>query len=95
MDHSGYRALHRGLARRVSQGCLASHGCRLGARLGDLLRLIGHPDPPLTSKRLANMRKDTSDVPLEVLREITGPLPHTMEQGVEETVRWLRERRFL
>ena len=60
---------------------------RLAAWFGDALRAAGVTDPPMTSRRLANMRKDTSWVPIEELREITGPrLPYTLEQGVACTL---------
>jgi nucleoside-diphosphate-sugar epimerase len=64
---------------------------QLAARAGDLLKLAGSRNPPLTTTRLANMRTDTTGIPLDSTREIIGPLPYTLEQGVEETVRWLRQ----
>jgi nucleoside-diphosphate-sugar epimerase len=71
---------------RTAPGPLVS----LAARCGDLLAGLGVSGPPLTSVRLANMRRDTSDVPMEPTRAIAGPSPYTLEQGVERTVAWMR-----
>jgi nucleoside-diphosphate-sugar epimerase len=60
------------------------------AAAGSLLKRLGVSDPPLTLFRLANMWKDTTGLPLEATREITGELPFTLEQGVDETLRWMR-----
>jgi len=60
------------------------------ARCGDLVRFLGMPNPPLTSGRLARMQADTTWTPAEPIGEIAGPLPFTLEQGVVETVRWMR-----
>jgi GlcNAc-P-P-Und epimerase len=63
------------------------------ARCGDVLKKLGWNNPPMTSFRLNNMRIDTSGLPLESIKEITGPqLPYTMEQGVAETIAWMRGR---
>jgi nucleoside-diphosphate-sugar epimerase len=62
---------------------------RLLAWAGDLMKLCGYQEPPLSSFRLSNMRADTTGVPLEPTERITGPLPYTLEQGVEATIAWL------
>lgn len=64
---------------------------RLAAVCGDLLAALGHPGPPVTTTRLANLRRDTSRVPVDPIREIAGALPCSLEQGVERTVNWMRE----
>jgi len=56
---------------------------------GDLLKLCGIKEPPFSSFRLRNMRADTTGIPLEPIKQITGPLPYSMEQGVEETIAWM------
>jgi len=58
---------------------------------GDLMKFCGIKEPPLSSFRLRNMRADTTGIPLESIKSVTGPLPYSMEQGVEETIGWLRK----
>lgn len=65
------------------------------ARIGDTMKLCGVKDPVLSSFRLRNMQTDTTLIPLEPIRSVTGPLPYTMEQGVEETIAWLRRHNFI
>jgi len=65
------------------------------AWMGDLLKFFGMKAPPLTSFRLNNIRADTSGIPLEPIKSITGPLPYTLEQGVEETIAWLRTQKLI
>jgi len=63
---------------------------------GDCLKAVGWKNPPMTSFRLRNMRLDTSSVPLDSIKEITGPsLPYTMEQGVEQTIEWMKQRKLI
>jgi GlcNAc-P-P-Und epimerase len=64
---------------------------RAAALCGDLAKALGMKNPPLTSFRLRNMWQDTAGIPLDSMKEISGPLPYTMEQGVDETIKWLRE----
>jgi len=61
------------------------------ARVGDILKFCGIKEPPFSSFRLKNMLADTSNISLENLKKITGPLPYTIEQGVEETIAWFKE----
>ena len=65
------------------------------AKLGDGLKACGLRNPPLTSFRLRNMKADTSRIPLDNIRAITGPLPFDVEQGVEETLAWMRRENLL
>jgi nucleoside-diphosphate-sugar epimerase len=59
---------------------------------GDLLQTLGVRNPPLTSFRLTNMRQATDDVSVNEIRELAGELPFTLEQGIAQTVQWLRGR---
>jgi nucleoside-diphosphate-sugar epimerase len=63
---------------------------RLAALVGDALKACGMKNPPMTSFRLRNMRADTTGIPLDNLRELVGPLPYSLEDGVRETLVWLR-----
>jgi nucleoside-diphosphate-sugar epimerase len=72
-------------------GTLPEPVVRVAARAGDLLRFLGARNPPLSSSRLANMRADTSHIDTDEIQRIAGPVPFALEQGVELTVRWLRE----
>jgi GlcNAc-P-P-Und epimerase len=66
------------------------------ALAGDTLKKLGWKNPPMTTFRLNNMRIDTTGIPLESIKHITGPrLPYTMEQGVEETIAWMKERNLI
>jgi len=58
------------------------------ARLGDAAQFIGWKNPPLTSFRYQNI-VTTELRDLTNLEEIVGPLPYTLEQGIDITVRWL------
>lgn len=62
---------------------------RLAATLGNICSSLGWRHPPLTRFRLENlvteMIYDTAE-----LKEIAGPLPFSMEEGIAATVDWLR-----
>ena len=60
------------------------------ALAGDLAKRLGMKEPPLTSFRLDNI---TMQMEYDFTREraIWGPLPYSMEEGVERTVKWLRD----
>jgi nucleoside-diphosphate-sugar epimerase len=63
---------------------------KTAAILGDLGKKLGWSNAPLTSFRYNNITmEETQD--LEPLREITGGLPYSIEQGIGMTVRWLLE----
>jgi nucleoside-diphosphate-sugar epimerase len=68
---------------------------RAAAVCGDLAKAFGMKNPPLTSFRLRNMWQDTAAIPLDSMKEISGPLPYTMEQGVDETVDWMKRRNLI
>lgn len=64
---------------------------KLMALAGDILQKLGYKNPPLTSFRLdnlcTNMLHNFGDLPV-----VTGPLPYTAEQGVKQTVAWMKGR---
>lgn len=61
---------------------------KMAARLGDLVNKIGWANPPLTSFRYHNMiTVETQD--LSPLQEVIGPLPYSLDQGIDITVQWL------
>lgn len=63
---------------------------KAGALAGDLLRIAGMRNPPLTSYRLANLLYESvhDTAPLE---RITGALPHTLEAATRETTAWIKQ----
>ena len=61
------------------------------AVVGDLMKFCGVKQPLFSSFRLQNMRANTAKTPTEAIRQITGPLPYSMEQGVEETIAWFKK----
>ncbi len=60
----------------------------IGASIGDLFVKMGMKKFPLTTFRLKNM---TTESVLDVgpIMEISGKLPYSMSEGIEETVVWL------
>jgi nucleoside-diphosphate-sugar epimerase len=68
---------------------------RLLAFIGDLMKLCGIPEPPLSTFRLKNMLTKTNGVPLSTIKNITGPLPYSIEDGVKETIEWLTKYRII
>lgn len=64
---------------------------RIGAMAGDVLKLIGVRDPPLTTFRLNNLLTSATH-DLETLKAICGDLPFSKEEGVRLTVEWMRRR---
>jgi nucleoside-diphosphate-sugar epimerase len=64
---------------------------RVAAGCGDALAFLGWKNPPLSSRRLINMRTPSPPIPIEETLELVGPLPFTNPDGVHATIRWLRE----
>lgn len=62
----------------------------VAAKFGDALRVLGCESFPLTSHRLLNMRYEACDIPIESIKAIAGPLPFTVQQGIQNTVAWMR-----
>jgi nucleoside-diphosphate-sugar epimerase len=57
---------------------------------GDVVKMLGWGAPPLTSFRYQNMV--TPEIQnLGALEQVVGPLPYTVDQGIDITVQWLRE----
>jgi nucleoside-diphosphate-sugar epimerase len=71
-------------------GTLPRTFAKWAAKAGDLIEAAGIARAPLTSRRLDNMQTGTAVFPIDEIRSIAGTLPYTVEDGVEETVRWLR-----
>lgn len=62
---------------------------RLAARAGDLLNYLGLTTFPFNSFRLRNTLTDYQ-VDLAPTERVCGSLPYTVEDGIVETVRWMR-----
>lgn len=62
-----------------------------GALAGDLIHKMGYKGFPLTSFRLKNMTTDNI-VNVESIINVTGDVPVSMEQGMDETTKWLESR---
>lgn len=61
---------------------------KYAARLGDGAQFFGWKNPPLTSFRFQNLV--TSELQdLTGLEQLVGPLPFTLEQGIDMTISWL------
>ena len=58
--------------------------------VGDMLEKIGIHKFPMNSFRYRNMTANNI-VPTEAISEVVGPLPYTMQQGIAETVDWIKE----
>jgi len=64
---------------------------RFAARGGDVINTLGWRAFPFNSFRLGNVLTE-SVYDLKETEAICGPLPYSMEAGIEETVRWYRRR---
>jgi nucleoside-diphosphate-sugar epimerase len=62
----------------------------LAARGGDLLQRGGWSEPPLTTFRLNNLLTEMV-YDMHPLRDAVGSLPYSLEDGVRETVAWMRQ----
>jgi nucleoside-diphosphate-sugar epimerase len=67
---------------------------RAGAVVGDALNRIGWRRFPYNSFRLGNVLTEYV-FDLTPTRDVCGPLPYSVDEGVEATVRWLREDRIV
>ncbi len=65
---------------------------RLLAKSGDMANTLGWRAPPLTSFRLNNLVTDMI-YDLNPLKDIVGPLPYSVEDGIRVTVDWMRHSR--
>ena len=55
---------------------------------------ISFHDPPLTTFRLKNMLTG-AHYPIEKTQNIVGQLPFSMEDGVHQTLEWMREEKLI
>jgi nucleoside-diphosphate-sugar epimerase len=62
---------------------------KAAALVGDGLKFAGWSDPPLTTFRLGNMLTGGL-YPTEKTQSFVGELPYSLEDGVRETVKWMR-----
>ena len=62
---------------------------RILAQAGDLLVKSGLKNFPLTTFRLNNMTTENV-VNIEPIMSLTGQLPFSISDGIERTVRWLK-----
>ena len=65
---------------------------KLAAIAGDLLKLLGITSFPMSSFRLKNMQTDNI-IPLENLYQITGPLPYSVNDGIDITISWMNQKK--
>lgn len=80
------------IQRKVGAPIIKNYGLRVlrfAAWIGDIFKDLGWNNPPLTSFRLNNLLTPMVH-DLAPLEKIVGPLPYSMEEGVAETVKWLR-----
>lgn len=61
---------------------------QLVALFGDLLKLVGVHNPPLSTSRLRNLLTEMV-FDLETLQKVVGGLPYSTEEGVRQTVQWM------
>jgi hypothetical protein len=57
---------------------------------GDILKVFGYENFPLTSFRLANMMTG-GFYPIENTINVCGELPYSLNDGVEQTINWMKE----
>lgn len=62
---------------------------RVAAWAGDLLKLLGWRNPPLTTFRLNNLLMPMVH-DLHSLEAIVGALPYTMDEGIHITATWMK-----
>jgi GlcNAc-P-P-Und epimerase len=60
------------------------------AAVGDMLKKLGMSNPPLTSFRLNNLLTPM-DYDMSATLAVAGPSPFSLEQGVQQTVEWIRQ----
>jgi nucleoside-diphosphate-sugar epimerase len=62
--------------------------------LGDTLKKLGWPDPPITTFRLKNMLTG-AHYPIEKTESLLGQLPYTMKEGINQTLEWMRKEKLI
>lgn len=68
---------------------------RILATAGDILERRGVGQPPLTSRRLENMRRDQGYRSIDAIQRIAPELPFDLKTGVQETLFWLDKEGFI
>jgi hypothetical protein len=41
------------------------------------------------------MRSDTSHIPIDELRQITGPMPYSLDDGIAATIAWMNQQKMI
>ena len=59
-----------------------------------ILKKMGWQDPPLTTFRLMNLLTG-AHYPIEKIQKLVGQLPFSMEDGVHQTLEWIREEKLI
>jgi nucleoside-diphosphate-sugar epimerase len=67
---------------------------RIIALFGDIFKILGWRNPPLTSFRLNNL-VTPMEYELNPLKEVVGDLPYSMEDGVKKTIAWMRSQEII
>ena len=62
---------------------------KAAAKVGDIAQTLGWKNPPLTSFRLKNLTGDNT-CDMSPVVSVIGKMPYTVEEGVKETVAWMR-----
>ncbi|MBU0683377.1 MAG: NAD(P)-dependent oxidoreductase, partial [Candidatus Omnitrophica bacterium] len=63
---------------------------RMAALVGDMLRMLNFKKFPMNSFRLKNMTKDNI-INLRDIKQIVPALPCSLEEGIQETLEWMKE----
>ena len=64
------------------------------ALIGDLLKIFGWSDPPLTKFRLKNILTG-AHYPVGKTQEIVGQLPNSLNDGVLKTLSWMYKEKII
>jgi GlcNAc-P-P-Und epimerase len=84
-------SLHREMGKKGDIKTCPLALLKIIAVAGDILKITGLIEPPLTSLRLKNMLT-AGAYPIDKTKAVVGPLPYSMEEGVRRTVQWMRSR---
>ena len=69
-------------------------GLRLLAKVGDVCKVLGWNDPPLTSFRLRNILTG-ANYSIEKTQVIVKELPFSLQHGVQQTLIWMEKQGLL
>jgi len=64
------------------------------ATCGDVLKLFGWVNAPLTSFRLNNIMTEYV-FDLTPIMEISAPLPFTIKEGITRSIEWMRKMKII